>query len=62
MKSSLDASHDVAAPHKLILTLALRTGALQAESVNDMITKMLNRKDRGVQWAHPEWLLIPTGV
>lgn len=62
MDSSVDAAHNVADPIKLILILALRTGAVQANSVDDMVTKVLNRKDRVITWAHPEWSSITTGA
>lgn len=61
MDSSVDAAHNVADPPRLILILALRTGAIQAKSVDDIITKALNRKDRVVQRAHPvSYTPLPT--
>lgn len=59
LDSTLDPKHNSLDPVKLLLALALRTGAVKATSIDQLITDTLARSDRTVQWAHPEWPLHP---
>ncbi|KAK6002407.1 hypothetical protein QM012_002045 [Aureobasidium pullulans] len=59
IQSSLDPKLNTTDPIKLVLLLGLRTGALQARSIQEVINTALTKQDGLVQWAQPEWPLHP---
>jgi hypothetical protein len=59
LDSTLDPYHNSLDPVKLLLALTLRTGAVEVNSIDQLITDTLARPDRTIQWKHPQWPLHP---
>lgn len=49
-----DSKHNSVCPVKLLVILALRTGAVDATSWEELKTQTLRRQDRTVQWKIPK--------
>ena len=57
LDSALDPLHNTLDPVKMVLALALRTGAVEATTIDQLITTTLACPDRTVQWKRPDWPL-----